>query len=82
MNKNDVEQLSSEAVELGLFLLAGGFNQAQGFAATDRIEAICKIIGGSPRELLSNCEQILASRQIINLRITAPIRTVISEVSN
>lgn len=82
MNKNNVEQLSSEAVELGLFLLAGGFNQAQGFAATDRIETICREIGGTPRELISNCEQILASRQIVNLRITAPIRTVISEVSN
>jgi hypothetical protein len=64
---NKIEQLSKEAVELGLFLLAGEYNKAQGFAATDRIEAICREIGGSPSELISNCEVILASRQAVTL---------------
>jgi hypothetical protein len=50
-----------------LFLLAGEYNKAQGFAATDRIEAICREIGGSPGELISNCEVILASRQAVTL---------------
>lgn len=53
-------RLNDEAVELGLFLLAGNFNRAQGLVATDRIETICREIGGTPRELISNCEQILA----------------------
>lgn len=64
---NKIEQLSKEAVELGLFLLAGEYNKAQGFAATDRIEAICREIGGSPSELISNCEAILTSRRAITL---------------
>lgn len=57
-------QLSNEAVQLGLFLIAGDFNTAQGFAATDRIEEICREIGGTPRELILNCEQILADSQV------------------
>lgn len=59
MNIREAE-LNKEAVELGLFLLAGNFNRAQGLVATDRIEIICREIGGTPRELISNCEQIIA----------------------
>jgi hypothetical protein len=61
---NRITQLNNEAVKLGMFLLAGDFNLAQGIAATERIESICREIGGSPRELISNCEQIVAGRRV------------------
>jgi hypothetical protein len=57
-----VQTLSNEALELGLYLLRGECNRLQAYAAADRIEAICREIGGTPRELLSNAKQLLETR--------------------
>jgi hypothetical protein len=57
-----VQTLSNEALELGFYLLTEKANQMQQFAALDRIEDICREIGGTPRELLSNAKQLLETR--------------------
>jgi hypothetical protein len=54
-----VDQLSAEALELAFYLLGGECNKMQAYTATDRIQAICREIGGSPRELLSNAQNKL-----------------------
>lgn len=54
-----VQTLSNEALELAFYLLRGECNRLQAYAATDRIEAICREIGGTPRELLSNAQNKL-----------------------
>lgn len=58
---NDREKrLHDEAVALGLFILAGNVSERRNQMAMYRIEVICREIGGSAGELISNCEQILA----------------------
>ena len=54
-----VQTLSNEALELALYLLRGECNRLQAYAATDRIEAICAEIGGTPRELFNNAQNKL-----------------------
>jgi hypothetical protein len=51
-----VETLSNEALELGIYLLRGECNRLQAYAAADRIETICREIGGTPRELMNNAQ--------------------------
>ena len=54
-----VEQLGAEALDLAFYLLTDNYNDMQFYTAKDRIEAICREIGGSPRELFSNAQNIL-----------------------
>ena len=54
-----VEALGKEALELALYLLNGGYNNMQFYAATDRIHTICAEIGGNPRELMSNAQRLI-----------------------
>lgn len=58
-----VEILGREALFLACAMLKNEYNQAQSFAAVDRIQQICKEIGGSPRELVSNAQLILDKQE-------------------
>jgi hypothetical protein len=58
-----VEILGREAMSLACAMLKNEYNQAQSFAAVDRIQQICKEIGGTPRELVSNAQRFLDKQE-------------------
>ena len=58
-----VEILGKEALALACAMLKSELNQAQSYAAVVRNENICKEIGGSPRELVSNAQRFLDQQE-------------------
>lgn len=51
-----LQQLSDEALEIGFNIIKGSYTDIEFYRMMDRLREICRVIGGSPRELLSNAQ--------------------------
>ena len=50
------QELSDEAMKLGKAILQNEYANDSLYRAKERIQQICRVIGGSERELLSNAQ--------------------------